>query len=275
LKDQAVTVTDFSLSFGPFRLNPSRRILFRDGRPLRLGSRALDLLIALVDSGKDLISKEDLLKRVWPDTFIEEANLRVHVAALRKLLGDEGTGDQYISTVAGRGYCFVAPIVRIEEHADHLISVSPAAEPAHSLPASLTRVIGRSESVEAISSQLVRRRFVTIVGPGGIGKTTVALAVAAHLADSYRDRVCFVQLAPLSDPRLIPGALASVLGLATLGDQPLAALVAHLQSKSMLILLDNCEHALDAVAVLAESLLRGAPGVQLLATSRQPIRGEG
>jgi predicted ATPase/DNA-binding winged helix-turn-helix (wHTH) protein len=268
-------VTDFSLSFGPFRLIPSRRILFRDGKPLRLGSRALDLLIALVDSGKDLISKEDLLKRVWPDTFIEEANLRVHVAALRKLLGDEGTGDQYISTVAGRGYCFVAPIVRIEEHADHLISVSPAAEPAHSLPASLTRVIGRSESVEAISSQLVRRRFVTIVGPGGIGKTTVALAVAAHLADSYRDRVCFVQLAPLSDPRLIPGALASVLGLATLGDQPLAALVAHLKSKSMLILLDNCEHALDAVAVLAESLLRGAPGVQLLATSRQPIRGEG
>ena len=113
--DQAVTVTEFSLSFGPFRLNPSRRVLLRDGKPLRLGSRALDLLIALVDSEKDLISKEDLLKRVWPDTIIEEANLRVHVAALRKLLGDEGTGDQYIGTVAGRGYCFVAPVVRLDE----------------------------------------------------------------------------------------------------------------------------------------------------------------
>jgi predicted ATPase/DNA-binding winged helix-turn-helix (wHTH) protein len=271
-------VTEFSLSFGPFRLNPTRRVLLRDGKPLRLGSRALDLLIALVDSGKDLVSKEDLLKRVWPDTFIEEANLRVHIAALRKLLGDEGTGDQYIGTVAGRGYCFVAPVARTNESAGDPASAQqspPPAEAARHLPASITRVIGRADSVAAISGQLSRRRFVTVVGPGGIGKTTVALAVAAHLADSYPDRVCFVELASLSDPKLIPGALASVLGLATLGDQPLPALVAHLQHKSMLMVLDNCEHALDAVAVLAESLLRGAPGVHLLATSRQPLRGEG
>jgi predicted ATPase/DNA-binding winged helix-turn-helix (wHTH) protein len=275
--DQAVKVTDFSLSFGPFRLNPTRRSLVRDGKPLRLGSRALDLLIALVDGGKDLISKEDLLKRVWPDVFIEEANLRVHIAALRKLLGDEGTGDQYIGTVAGRGYCFVAPVVRFDEVASNPVGAPPppAAETARHLPASITRVIGRSNSVETISGHLSRRRFVTVIGPGGIGKTTVALAVAANLADTYPHRVCFVELASLSDPRLIPGALASVLGLATLGDQPLPALVAHLQNKSMLIVLDNCEHALDAVAALAESLLRGAPGVHLLATSRQPIRGEG
>jgi predicted ATPase/DNA-binding winged helix-turn-helix (wHTH) protein len=268
-------VGDFSLSFGPFRLNPARRVLLRDGKPLRLGSRAFDLLIALVDSGKNLISKEDLLKRVWPDTFIEEANLRVHVAALRKLLGGEGTGDQYIGTVAGRGYCFVAPVVRLNEVATDPISIPLAAETARGLPASLTRVIGRADSISAISSQLTRRRFVSIIGPGGIGKTTVALAVAAHLADSYEQGVCFVELASLTDERLIPGALASVLGLATLGDQPLPALAAHLRNKSMLIVLDNCEHALDAVAVLAECLLRGAPGIHLLATSRQPLRGEG
>lgn len=212
-------MTDYSLSFGPFRLNPARRVLLRDGKPLRLGSRALDLLIALVENGKDLISKEDLLKRVWPDTFIEEANLRVHVAALRKLLGDEGTGDQYIGTVAGRGYCFVAPVVRIDEIAADTGSVSsvPVDELTRHFPSSITRAIGRSESVEAISSQLTRRRFDTVIGPGGIGKTTVALAVAAHLAESYPHRVCFLELASLSDPRLIPGALASALGLPTLG----------------------------------------------------------
>jgi predicted ATPase/DNA-binding winged helix-turn-helix (wHTH) protein len=274
--DRALALADFSLSFGPFRLNPTRRVLLCDGKPLRLGSRALDLLIALVDNGEELISKEDLLKRVWPDTFIEEANLRVHVAALRKLLGDEGTGDPYISTVAGRGYCFVAPVVRIDEMAGvEPGSAALATEFARHLPASLTRVIGRSESVAAISQQLARRRFVTITGPGGIGKTTVALAVAAHLADSYADGACFVELASLTDPQLIPGALASSLGLATLGDKPLAALAAHLRHKSMLVMFDNCEHALDAVAVLAESLLRGVPGLHVLATSRQPLRGEG
>jgi predicted ATPase/DNA-binding winged helix-turn-helix (wHTH) protein len=268
-------VNDFSLSFGPFRLSPTRRVLTRDGKPVRLGSRALDLLIALVDNGRDLVSKDDLLKRVWPDTFIEEANLRVHVAALRKLLGDEGTGGQYISTVAGRGYCFAAPVVRVAEVADAPVAVSSVPEVVPGLPASLTRVIGRAECVSAISKQLARRRFVTVIGPGGIGKTTVAIAVAARLADSYANRVCFVELASLTEERSIYGALASVLGLATLGDQPLPALAAHLRSESILIVLDNCEHMLDAIAVLAETLLRAAPGVHLLGTSRQPLRGEG
>jgi predicted ATPase/DNA-binding winged helix-turn-helix (wHTH) protein len=269
-------VNDFSLSFGPFTLSPTRRILSRDGKPVRLGSRALDLLIALVENGKDLISKEDLLKRVWPDTFIEEANLRVHVAALRKLLGDEGTGDQYINTVAGRGYCFVAPVARVEEPvAEAPVAIPPMPDVSFDLPSSLTRVIGRAECVRAISDQLARRRFVTIVGPGGIGKTTVALAVAAKLVDSHADKVCFVELASLTDGRLIPGALASVLGLATLGDQPLPALVAQLRNRSILIVLDNCEHMLDAVAALTEAVLRAAPGVRLLATSRQPLRAEG
>jgi predicted ATPase/DNA-binding winged helix-turn-helix (wHTH) protein len=268
-------VSDFSLSFGPFRLSPTRRVLSRDGKPVRLGSRALDLLIALVENGKELISKDELLKRVWPDTFIEEANLRVHVAALRKLLGDEGTGDQYINTVAGRGYCFVAPVVRVDDVVDSPVAISIVPDVVPGLPPSLTRVIGRAECVGAISNQLARRRFVTIVGPGGIGKTTVALAVAGKLVDSYAHKVCFVELAPLTEERSIHGALASVLGLATLGDQPLPALVAHLRSMSTLIVLDNCEHVLDATAVLAEALLRGALGVHLLATSRQPLRGEG
>jgi DNA-binding winged helix-turn-helix (wHTH) protein len=140
-------MASFSLAFGPFRLNPAGRVLLRNGKQLRLGSRALDLLIVLVDSGKDLISKEELLKRVWPDTYIEEANLRVHVAALRKLLGDEGSGGQYISTVAGRGYCFVAPVTRLDGVTDTRVDIAPPVEPGPGLPASLTRVIGRDDSI--------------------------------------------------------------------------------------------------------------------------------
>jgi hypothetical protein len=206
--------------------------------------------------------------------FIEEANLRVHVAALRKLLGDEAAGGRYIDTVAGRGYCFVAPVTRTEEATDGPARVLALPEPAHHLPVSLTRVIGRADSVSAISSQLTRRRFATIIGPGGIGKTTVALAVAAHLADSYEHKACFVELASLTDERLIPGALASVLGLSTLGDQPVPALVAHLRSKSMLVVLDNCEHALDAVATLAVSLLKGAPGIHHWLSQSSALSGQ-
>src|ERR1700761_7455276 len=156
-------MSDFSLSFGPFRLNPVRRTLTRDGKPLRLGSRALDLLIALVDSGKDLIGKEELLKRVWPDTHIEEANLRVHIAALRKLLGDEGSGDQYIGTVAGRGYCFLAPVTCLDGSAGDAMAAPPrpATAAVRPFPASITRVIGRTEAIAKISSQLTQRRFVT------------------------------------------------------------------------------------------------------------------
>lgn len=242
---------------------------------MRLGSRAMDLLIALVEGGDELVSKEYLLKRVWPDTFIEEANLRVHVAALRKLLGDEGKGDAYINTVAGRGYRFVAPVVRSQNAGGTPVETAPASERLRPLPAALTRVIGRADSVGAISVQLKRRRFVTIVGPGGIGKTTVALAVAGELQNDYEHGVCFVELAALSDDRLIPGALASALGLASLGDQPLSSLTTHLRDKSMLLILDNCEQALDAVACLAETLLRGAPRLHIVSTSRQPLRGEG
>jgi DNA-binding winged helix-turn-helix (wHTH) protein len=172
----------------------------------------MDLLIALVNSGTELLTKDELLKRVWPDTFIEEANLRVHIAALRKLLGDEGTGEQYIGTMAGRGYCFVAPVIRNQETKEDPGSPPSRTTPSHNLLASLTRVIGRADSVSAVSALLARRRFVTIVGPGGIGKTTVALAVAANIAHSYEGKAYFVELASLTDKRLIPGAVASTVG---------------------------------------------------------------
>ena len=117
----------------------------------------------------------------------------------------------------------------------------------------------------------MRQRLVTVVGPGGIGKTTVALAVAERMIASYEHGVWLVDLAPLGDPRLVPSAVATVLGLEIHTEDPLAVLVAALRDKRMLLLLDNCEHVIDAVASLAAAVLSGAPGVNILATSREPV----
>ena len=259
------------LAFGPFQLLPFRRALLEAGEPLRLGSRALEILIALVERPGELITKEELVARVWPDTFVEEASLRVHVAALRKALGDGQSGNRYVVNVAGRGYRFVAPVRQHEA----LGAKPPALEDKHNLPAPLTRTIGRADIVDALTARLPERRFVTIVGPGGIGKPTVALAVAYNLISAYAHGVRLIDLASLKDPTLLPGALASALGLAIRSDQPVRALVAFLRDKHMLIILDSCEHVVEAAATLAEQIFKAVPGTHILATSREPLRAEG
>jgi predicted ATPase/DNA-binding winged helix-turn-helix (wHTH) protein len=259
------------LAFGPFQLLPFRRAVLEAGEPLRLGSRALEILMALVERPGELITKEELIARVWPDTFVEEASLRVHVAALRKALGDGQLGNRYVVNVAGRGYRFVAPVQQQEA----LDEQPHALDHTHNLPAPLTRTIGRADIIGALTARLQERRFVTLVGPGGIGKTTVALAVAHNLLSAYAHGVRLVDLASLKDPTLLPGALASALGLAIRSDQPVRALIAFLRDKQMLIILDSCEHVVEAAAALAEQVFKGVPGTHILATSREPLRAEG
>jgi predicted ATPase/DNA-binding winged helix-turn-helix (wHTH) protein len=249
-------------------------MLLEGDKPLRLGSRALDILIALVERAGELVGKDELLARVWPSTFVEEANLRVHVGALRKVLGDGRSGHRYISNVPGRGYCFVADVTRLQ------LRQSPDAAapgPRHSdnLPAPLTRMIGRLDTINILAGQLQQRRFVTIVGPGGIGKTTVALAVAEYLVDSYEHRACFLDVASLTDPLLLPSALASALGNSMLSGDPVPSLIAFLRDKDMLLVLDSCERVVEAAAAVAEEVFKHAPRVHLLATSREPLRAEG
>jgi predicted ATPase/DNA-binding winged helix-turn-helix (wHTH) protein len=274
VSDQPDGPLDRTVAFGPFRLSPAQQLLLEGDKPLRLGSRALAILAVLVERPGELISKEDLVARVWPDTFVEEGNLRVHMAALRRTLGDGQGGNRYVATIPGRGYRFVAPV-------SLLAAPEPAAKPAatadvaHNIPVSLTRMVGRADVVEAIVAQLPKRRFMTVAGPGGIGKTTVALAVADQLSASYRDGVRFIDLAPVTDPRLVPSALASVLGVAIRSDSPIPGLLAFLKDKQMLLVLDSCEHVIEAAAALAEEAFNRAPGVHVLATSREPLRAEG
>src|SRR5258707_14743673 len=170
--------------FRSFELFPEQRLLLEGDNQVRLGSRALDILTALVERAGEVVGKEELIARAWPQTIVEDANLKIQVSALRRALGDGQDGNRYIATIPGRGYNFVAP-VRFEKLARAPPPATIASAAAHNLPLAMTRMIGREEVVATLVSRLSRERVLTIVGPGGIGKTTVALAVAERLISDY------------------------------------------------------------------------------------------
>src|SRR6266849_4231499 len=259
-----------AISFGPFRLLAEQRLLLEGDQPVRLGSRAFDILATLVERPGEVIGRDELKSRTWPKTFVEDANLKIQVSVLRRALGDGQGGRRYIATIPGRGYNFVAP-VRFEKPPQAPLPATIALAAAHNLPLAATRMIGREGVVASLVSRLSRERLLTIVGPGGIGKTTIALAVAERMIADYEHGVWLIDLAPLGDPRLVPSAVATVLGLEVRTDNPLPGLVAGLRDKRMLLLLDNCEHVIDAAASLAAAVLTGVPRVNILATSREPL----
>ena len=261
------------ISFGPFRLFPGQRLLLEGEKQIRLGSRALEILVALVERAGELVTKDELIARVWPNTVVVEDNLTVHVAALRRALGDGTGGKRYLVTVPGRGYCFVARVTR--QHAAAARHQASPIKQSHNLPMSLTRLIGRADVVSHLGQQLRYRRLLTIVGTGGIGKTSVALAVAAQQIANFESGVWLVDLVAIGGGDLVPTALAAVLGLEICLNNPLPGLIAALRDRRMLIVLDNCEHVIDSAAHFAVAMLRGAPGVHILATSREPLRVEG
>jgi predicted ATPase/DNA-binding winged helix-turn-helix (wHTH) protein len=267
-------LADETYAFGSFQLVPAQRLLQDNGRSLRLGSRALAILITLVECAGETVSKDQLIGRVWPDTAVDEGALRVHVAAVRKALGDGREGNRFIVSDPGRGYSFVAPVIREQRQE---APAPPANQPATSgnLPALLTRVIGRDGVIATVVSRCSQHRVLTIVGPGGIGKTTVAIAAAEEMSASFAAGIWFVGLATLVDAALVPATVGAALGIPSTGVDPLTALAAWSRDKHMLIVLDCCEHVADAAAALAEGVLRAAPRVCILATSREPLRAEG
>ncbi|MBR0816629.1 winged helix-turn-helix domain-containing protein [Bradyrhizobium liaoningense] len=236
---------------------------------MALGGRALDLLIALVQRAGEVVNRRELIKRVWPDLVVEEANLRVHISNLRRALGDG-----YIASVAGRGYCFAASVRRIAI-GDSSADASIGRLQRQQLPARLQRMLGRDDTVETLRAWVKSRRFVTIVGPGGVGKSTVAVALAHDLAADFLDNVCFVDLSPLRDGALVVSAVASAVGCAGETQDSLPRLLAFLAGRKILFVLDSCEHVVESVAALTESLFREAPLVHIIATSREALRVQG
>ncbi|RXT36495.1 ATP-binding protein [Bradyrhizobium betae] len=263
---------DSAISFGPFRLFAKSRLLEKDGAPLHLGGRALDILIFLAERAGEVVDKRELIKRVWSDVNVDEGSLRFHITTLRKALGDAGESSRYVVNVPGRGYCFVVPLLR-SAPSENRASL-PVASP-HALPSPLARMIGRDDAVEKISAGLGLHRFVTIVGPGGIGKTSVALAVAHREVEAFGGQVCFVDFGSLTDARLVPGTIAAALGLTVNSDDPMPGLLTFLRNRRTLLVFDSCEHIIDELAPLAERIVHEATELHILATSRESFRTEG
>lgn len=263
-----------SFAFGPFVLIPERQMLLENKAPVRIGGRALDILTALVERPGELVSKNELLSRVWPNTTVEESNLKVNMAALRRALGEGPGVSQYIATVVGRGYRFVAP-VQTSASASLALASTAAAMGSHTLPAGTTRIVGRADAIDAIWRDLEESRLVSIVGAGGIGKTTVAIAAAHEAARERADGAVFINLATISDSQFIPSVIASALGLGMTGGDTLASVTHALKSQQKVLLFDNCEHLLPAVAAVVDRLIRNLDEVRILTTSREPLRLRG
>jgi len=262
-----------SATFGPFQLNLAERLLTRGAEPVAVGGRALDILSKLIAHAGDIVSKEDLFKSAWPGVAVEDTTLRVQIANLRKMLGDGRDGARYIACVSGRGYCFVAP-VRYDWAAQNHPPVAPTrvSQVPSKLPARRPCIVGRDGAVATVVSLLRSDRFVSIVGPGGIGKTTVALAATHVLADDFEGEMFFVDLGALTDASLLVPTIASALGCIIQARDPTSALIAFLGDKRACLVLDSCEHLIDAVATIAGNLFNRAPLVSIMTTTREALR---
>lgn len=247
------------LRFGPYAFHLRQRLILDGDRQLRMGGRALDILQLLVERAGQVVSKEQLIARIWPTSVVEEINLRVHIAAMRRALGDGQDGQRYIVTVPQRGYSFIAPV--------HYDSVPQAVfeglqSPQHNLPARLTPVTGRDALIGGMVRRLPLCRLMTVTGPAGVGKTTVALRVAELLLQHFRDGVWLVDLAQIDvEIPLLEHLLRTL-------DCDFATLCV----RHALLVLDNCEHRREACKAMVETLLDAAPQLTILATSREVLQ---
>jgi predicted ATPase/DNA-binding winged helix-turn-helix (wHTH) protein len=271
-------VADNVISFGPYSLIPARRLLLKDDAAVEVGSRGLDVLIALVEAAGEVVGQRELMERAWPNVVVGEGSLRVTIAGLRKDLGDGRNGARYIANVTGRGYCFVAPVTRslVELETAQAPRPAPPLHAAdHRLPPKLARMVGRADAVDTLTTLLASRRFVSVVGPGGVGKTTVAIAVGHATLDTFGDAVYFVDLSAVCDPALVACTVAAALGGFSQTHDLIPNIVAFLTNRRALLILDNCEHVIDAAGLLAERLYSETPQAHILTTSREALRVEG
>lgn len=273
--------------FGPYCLYPHSRRLRRSSVDVSLGGRAFDVLAAMVERAGQVLSHRELMAVAWPDVVVEDSNIRVQIAMLRKKLGCGRDGIRYIVSVAHRGYCFVAPTQRViasEQHdAASMVETSalldtqalppPALSPSR-LPAPLERALGRDENVSDLCRMIKEHRMVTVVGPGGVGKTTLAVLVAHAMGDAA-GATRFVDLSEVENSALVADAVASAVDVKASAGDPFERLLTLDAERRTFVILDNCEHVIEAMATLCEKLIRETRNISILATSREALRVRG
>ena len=272
----------------------ARRELRTNGVAVPLGTRAFDIVEVLVQSAGELVTKDEIMRRVWSRAIVEESTLQVHISATRKALGPNRG---LLKTAFGRGYRLTGswtvreespPMARVDAEPmlprSDLPSLPNLLETSSNLvgpigtnvPVAASALIGRISSAQHLRDLLSAYRVVTLTGPGGIGKTVLALEVARNLFPTFQGDVLLVELGSLSDPDLVAAAVTGVLGLKLGGGEISAEAVARaIGPKKLLLVLDNCEHVVDAAARLAETIVRLCPRATVLATSREILRIEG
>ncbi len=260
---------EISFSFGRFRLVPLRHLLLCDSEPVKVGSRAFDILTLLMERAGELVSNAELEAYAWPDTFVHASNLKVQIVTLRRILRAASDDRCCIVNVPGRGYRFTGQV-----------TVQGGARPLSGRPrksvrrvfGELPHIFGREEEIRTLVEALSAHPMVTIVGAGGVGKTTLALAAAARLGGRFKAAPCFVDLSLIDDPQLVVQSIAAALGVrADVGDL-LGRIGNHLRATPRLLILDNCEHLVAAIAATADHLASDLQRSAILATSREPLR---
>ncbi len=269
------------LEFGPFRMERWNRSLMRDGAPVHLRQREFDILVLLIENADRFVSKGEITRQIWPNAQVDDANVRVHISAIRRALGDGNGKARLIRSGTRDGYCFAAVVRRFEAgSADDPSALRFPRMPDtrrsnDNLPVSRKVAVGRSVDIQSLTDRIPDQRLISIVGPGGIGKTTVALEVADVIKTGFSDGVHFVNLASLTDPQAISSTIMTSLGIDCTSSDPDLHFIEYLNAKSLLLVFDNCEHLIDAVAMLVEKILTHTRHVTCLTTSREPLRIDG
>jgi len=268
-----------SLHFDRFEVRPRERRLLLEGRDAAVGARAFDVLLALIERRDRLVPKGELLDIVWPDTIVEENNLQVHISALRKLVGQSA-----IATIPGRGYRFTLTPRDAEAPTTTIPRTPPAPTFARgvgagvasasrtNVPAAVEPLIGRDADLDALRDLLASHRLVTVLGPGGIGKTRVALEIARAEVGRRPNGTWWVDLASTTAPERIAATMAHAAGMQLGEGDPVARLAHALVSLDLLLVLDNCEHLAGEVARVAQAIAERAPAVTILATSQVALK---